>query len=521
MLREVERPVTLPPHPAPILQLPAEKESPADHRMRFVVREVRLDGGEALDTASIAAELSALAGTEVSLADLRREASRLTQILREAGYALARVVVPAQEIRDGTVRFLVLEGRLGRISTDNRSALEDAHLAALLHAQVPADAPLQTAQLDRALQLLSDLSGAGMVTGTLAPGDRVGTSDLAVAVLPGKALAGEISIDDHGNHYTGRNRLNAWLDANSPAGWGERLRVSLTATDESLYYGRIAYDLPMGADGLRLGAAVSRSVYELGRGFAELKAHGTADTASIYGSYPLLRSRSSNLVLGGSVEQRQLADRVDATDSATDKSATVLTISLEGDWQDGFAGGAVSHVRLAASSGHLEIDTPAARILDDAGPQSAGGYAKWQASLSRLQAIGATTRLYAGLQGQWAGKNLDSSEKFTLGGAYGVRAYPQGEGVGDEGALVTLELRQDLGSGLEAKGFYDWGSVRINKNDFSTAANSLTLAGYGLGLGWRRGGFFLSAAIAWRDRQAAVSAPDKSVRTWLQLGWTF
>lgn len=521
ILQELERPAVPAPRAAPTLQLPEETDGQADGKIRFTVREARLEGGEALDTAPLRAELDSLGGKEASLGDLRRLARQLTQMLRDSGYALARVVVPAQEIRDGAVRFLLLEGRLGRVSADNRSGIDNERLDALLRAQVPADAPLQSVALDRALLLLSDLPGAGRVAGSLAPGDRVGTSDLTVAVTPGKPLEGELTADNYGNRYTGENRISARLDANSPAGIGDRLRANLTASDEALYYGRIAYDVPLGDDGLRLGGALSRSSYELGREFANLRSHGTADTASFYGSYPLLRSRAANLALGASAEHRKLDDRIDSTGTATAKSADVLTLSVDGDWQDALGGGAVTRLRLAASGGRLAIDTPAAQASDAAGPRAAGGYVKWQASVSRLQALAPETRLYASLQTQWAGKNLDSSEEFSLGGAYGVRAYPQGEGVGDEGALANLEVRYDLLPGLEARAFYDWGAVRINKNDFTTSANTLTLAGYGVGLGWTGGEFFVSATVAWRDRQAATSAPDKSTRAWLVAGWRF
>jgi len=38
--------------------------------------------------------------------------------------------------------------------------------------------------------------------------------------------------------------------------------------------------------------------------------------------------------------------------------------------------------------------------------------------------------VYGRVSAQWASKNLDSSQKFGLGGPNGVRAYPSGEGYG-------------------------------------------------------------------------------------------
>jgi hemolysin activation/secretion protein len=86
-----------------------------------------------------------------------------------------------------------------------------------------------------------------------------------------------------------------------------------------------------------------------------------------------------------------------------------------------------------------------------------------------------------------ASKNMDSSEKFYLGGPVGVRAYPNNEGGGSEGQLMTLELRQNLPKDLVLTAFYDHGHVTVNKsNDFAGAANpnEMTYKGAGLQLAW-------------------------------------
>jgi hypothetical protein len=70
------------------------------------------------------------------------------------------------------------------------------------------------------------------------------------------------------------------------------------------------------------------------------------------------------------------------------------------------------------------------------------------------------------VSGQTASKNLDSSEKFSLGGINGVRAYPQGEASGDEGYRGTVELRHNVMPNVQATVFYDWGKVTINRNPF-------------------------------------------------------
>jgi hemolysin activation/secretion protein len=69
----------------------------------------------------------------------------------------------------------------------------------------------------------------------------------------------------------------------------------------------------------------------------------------------------------------------------------------------------------------------------------------------------------ARLRGQWASRNLDSQNRFSLGGASGVRAYTTVDGFGDDAALLSLEVNKRLMRGLAVGGFYDGGVVRPAK----------------------------------------------------------
>jgi hemolysin activation/secretion protein len=93
-------------------------------------------------------------------------------------------------------------------------------------------------------------------------------------------------------------------------------------------------------------------------------------------------------------------------------------------------------------------------------------------ALSRLQRLTNADTLSLAVSGQVANKNLDSSEKFSLGGATGVRTYPQGEADGNEGYLASVELRHNLNDALQAILFYDTGAIRINQTPFGVVASN-------------------------------------------------
>jgi hemolysin activation/secretion protein len=292
---------------------------------------------------------------------------------------------------------------------------------------------------------------------------------------------------------------------------------------EGLNYFRAAYQLQVGQ--ARVGAAFSNLEYALGQDFESLLANGTARTMGFFGSYPLLRSRNENLYLGASYESKRFEDRLDSVASTTEKAAHVFTASLSGDQRDNLGGGGLNLFALTLSSGDITIQTAAAHSLDATTAQSNGHFSKLGYSASRLQNLSPSFALYAGINGQLASKNLDASEKMELGGMSAVRAYPEGEGYGDEGYVLNLEARwllpqwspRAVGQ-LQLVGFIDSGSVTLNKNPWSTDSNQRHLSGVGIGLNWMAADKFqLRLAYAHKlGDEAARSAPDANDRLWLQ-----
>lgn len=211
-----------------------------------------------------------------------------------------------------------------------------------------------------------------------------------------------------------------------------------------------------------------------------------------------------------------------STSTVTDRSSRAMSVGLSGDVS---ASSRVTAFSLAAVSGRLEIETPAARTIDDATARSNGRFSKLAFSALHLQALSNAWSLYLSVYGQAAGKNLDSSEKMTLGGANGVRAYPQGEASGDTGYVATLELRYAMNTAfgvLQPFVGYDAGAITINENAFGTAANRRHLGGYAAGVSLiKAADYQLKLTVAARGSQPAVSDKDKSARAWVHLSKYF
>jgi len=448
-------------------------------------------------------------------------ATKIGAHYRSNGYIVTQAYLPAQSIKDGVVTIAVIEGRYGDITLRNKSNLSEPLARELLEGLNPGD-PIAIGPLETRLLLLSDLPGVE-VKSTLSPGTSVGASDLLVEVNPGQRVTGSVEADNAGNRYTGEYRVGGTVNLNNPTGHGDVASLRVLTSGEGLKYGRGSYQTQVGRG--TVGAAFTALDYRLGKEFESLRAHGTARIASLYGSYPLIRSRSTNLYALLHFDHKTFQDKVDSVPSVTDKRVKVLMASLAGNHRDRIGGGGLSRFSLTGSTGDVDIRTPVARAVDAVTARTNGHYNKLGFTASRLQRVTDTVSLSAAIQGQVASKNLDISEKMVLGGMYGVRAYPAGEAYADEGYILTLEARyllprpaNDFPGRVHLIGFIDTGRVTINAEPWIAGRNHRTLSGAGLGLGWAEYGNFAVNAY-WARKigdEPAISAPDKNSRFWIQ-----
>ena len=516
-------PVPAAPRAAPEIRIQpqAAPATDASDQVRITVDKLRVSGAHVYSEPELLEIARFRPGSELSLSDLREMAARITAHYRTHGYFVALAYLPQQEVKDKAVTIAVSEGQYRNVTINNSSRLSDRVVRGSLDGINRGD-PVLLAPLENRLLVLSDLPGVN-VRSTLVPGEAIGSSDLLVDVTPGKLLSGSVDFDNAGNRYTGEWRVGATVNVNNPLGLGDVASLRLLTSGQGLDYARASYQLQVGRG--QVGVAYSRLDYRLGREFESLGAHGTAEIASVFGRYPLVRSRDDNLYLQLSYDAKKFRDVVDSAPSVTDKKARVLTASLYGDHSDSLFGGGQTSYGLGLSTGTIDIQTPEALAADQATARSNGRFNKLAFNAGRSQALGGPFSMFAGISGQLTSKNLDVSEKMELGGMNAVRAYPEGEAYADEGYLLTLEGRMLLPNfsdrmpgRVQLVAFVDAGSVRTNKNPWSVGDNRRTLSGAGVGAVWSDPGNFMLRAYYARKlgNEKATSAPDKSGRFWIQ-----
>lgn len=520
--RDNQPPALQAPKPDPGLQLDSEPEpqtQPGGPQVQ--IDRVEFSGNTLLATETLQAAIADLLGRSLDLAGLRSLAQRVSDRYTAAGYPFTRAYLPPQDLQGGSLKIAVLEGRYGAISTDGEPRLATQSLPFLR--DLRRGDPIESAPLERRLLLLADQPGV-KVTPLIRSGAEEGTGDLLVTVSRTPLLNVDLGYDNHGSTFTGehRARLNARFD--SPFRLGDQVLLRGVSSTKNLWLGSLSYSVPVGTSGLRASLSHARTVYELGGNFRSLDASGTADISAAAVSLPLRRSPSANTAVAVTLENKTLRDRLGIIDSDERKSSRNLGFSLQFDRRDRSG---VTYGSLGIVPGDLRLRGEAAAIDAASGRRAGGGFVKWTLDIARVQTLGQSgITVFGRMAAQRSDQNLDSSEKFSLGGPYAVRAYPIGEGNGDEGMLAQLELRGSAGR-LTPFVFFDAAHAKLNAKVVSLlikpAVNTRSLTGTGLGVRVNRGTLTADGVVAWRTRGGKPQAEDddSSPRLWLNLSYRF
>jgi len=499
--------------------LPPERPQSPSAGTTVVVSSIVFEGNTIFASDRLNALVVGELGKRHDLEGLRGVARLVGAFYRQNGYPFARAIVPVQQLKDGVLHIRILEGAYGEIQATGEpkvAAGSQPFLSPLVHGDL-----IEATRLERTMLIIDDLPGVS-VRPVVSPGKSVGFGDLGVAVALEKQQGGELGIDNEGSRYTGDIRFKGSWYRNSALLFGDQLAASVLATNQSLWLGSLDYDRPLGSSGLRGQIGWALNSYELGKEFASLEASGLARVWSAKLSYPLIRSRQTNLSASFGFQYKTLHDVYAASGTTEDKFSRGLPLALRFDHRDGLIGGGITYGQLTWTHGNLSLD-PALTALDDASARKQGDFNKVNLDLARVQNLPAGFTLYGRYSLQLADRNLDSSERFGLGGAQGVRAYPLGEGMGDQGWLGQVELRYDAGI-FAPYAFYDVAQADTNYRPWTASADvTRHISGAGVGLRTTYQQWSGDVSLAWPITGGDAQADSKqaSPRIWVSVSRTF
>ena len=374
---------------------------------------------------------------------------------------LARAILPPQDLTEGILTVDVIESVFSKVEIEQElSDLPNtqAHVTAIIENQQTTGEPLNTKSIERALALANDVPGIS-VQGSLRQGRDAGETELLLKMYQGRTRQTELNIDNGGSRSTGAIRLMATLNWFNPNDLADLLNIVAVHTQGS-DYARLAYSVPVGTDGWRMGVNASSMNYKVVVGDQGMVgAFGQAITKGLEWVYPLLRADDSSATVTLTADTKKFQNTSAQGLVMSDYEAKVMAAQVSGFFRDLNPGGATGTYSLQVSHGAINLDGSLSQQTDRNTVQTEGQFNKIRLNGTWQQPITTQTSAFVSYTGQLSDKNLDSSEKMQLGGMNGVRAYPTGEGSGSDGQMIQLELREQLENGINMAAFYDWGQV--------------------------------------------------------------
>lgn len=495
---------------------PCALDRPEFADIRFTVQGAQFDGLERVPGLSLEAAYADYVGRELPvsvLCDIRAEANAQ---LRRQGY-LATVEIPEQSLADGVPDFRVVFGRLTAVRVRGEAGPSEKLVAGYLEKLTAQDVfNINTAE--RYLLLADDLPGLDVRLSLRpaaggAPGDLVGE----VAVLRQRGMV-DLNIQNMGSRAIGRFGGTLRGEVYDLTGLGDRTTVALFSTLDFAEQQtvQIGHDFRFGSNGWRLGGQFTWSIANPSVGLAGIDVESDTIFASLFASYPVVRTRGHTLLAEGGfdyVDQEVMVNDF----GLTDDRVRMAYARVAGEWTDQKsvlrAGGYSPfepRVRLrygAEVRQGLDVfdaspdcrpnllgcllggDTPPSRIEADPAPLLLRLNADAEYRPDPLLTFSLRT------QAQITGDALPAFEEIAAGNFSIGRGYDPGAVLGDSGVMGAFELRYGslapktmTGVAWQPYLFTDY-AVVWNEDPSRRAANPdrLWSAGGGMRVAWGQG----------------------------------
>ena len=522
-----------------------KKSKPIDDlKSSIFVNEIRFSGKvKKFTEAKLKSLLKDYTNKKLSFSEINEAVELIQEFYLVNDFFLAKVTLPEQEVVDGIIYININEGKLDSkdpfIIKENNLRLYKDILSDYIENALSTG--ITKNGLERALLNINDLPGISAVS-TIEPGVEEGSSKIILNVVEDDLVTGSITLDNYGNRYTAKQRSTVQIDVNNPSKIGDKLSITKTFnTGQKFDYSQFDYEVPVGQSGLKAFASASRLEFEIGK---ELKTNpvsiGNADTYEIGIKYPVQRTNNQSVFLRTSIEKKEIYNETTGV-LTNDKTLEKTKIGFDFEGKNIFQNDSISGISVSGIFGELDLSKVNTDYTNDQSSTGAKTHGDFSKALFDVYHIHRFTekinfKYYGSLQS--ASKNLDSSEKMSLGGISGVRAYPSGEASGDEGYKLSFEVQYDLSKpdmdfDLIGTLFYDYGRIRQYKDSSNislTTPNEYSLSGWGvsfdlianervkLNLGWAK-------AIGDNDGQSSSGnnsdGRDDSSRAWFQVIFRF
>ena len=459
------------PKTTPILKAPIEKDlsiNTNSSEITVMIRSIEFLGNNLFSNEELNQIFLDQLPQEMTFDQLAQMADQVSNFYRLQGYWVA-AILPEQIFTDEILIIQVLESSLGEVIIETEEEnlnISINKLEKYLTHRLNSNSILNTFQLEKNIANINAIPGLLSMT-NLQPGQKELSTDILLSVYNTPTYNLNTSFDNYGSRASGEERLINALSFKGLLNQGESIDISQAHTKGSEYTA-VSINLPVGYGGGRTTWRYSDMIYELGTPFNSTKPSGSSVEAYADLSSKLFQIQKFNFS-GRVAASHTKYDNDVLTGKSNKKYIEKIVANFSFDSQDSFLLGGISYGDVALTQGMLNLKGYSTDYDNDQlSAKTHGPYSKVVLSLGKIQQINTSDQLSLKFSSQYALKNLDGAEQFSLGGTSGVRAYPSGEGSGSHGFLTNFEYKKQLFDNFSISAFYDYGMVKVYKNTYSS-----------------------------------------------------
>lgn len=449
------------------------------------------------DRPALLGDLLKRVGQPLTTADLEQIVNRIITECRAMGRPVVDVFVPEQDVTEGFVRIVVIEGILGAVRVEGGKHTDSAWLIAQVQ-QKPGE-PIRTQPL------LEDLDWMNQnpfrdVQLAFQKGTLPRTTDIVLRVNDSAPFRIYGGYENTGTIATGKDRLLAGFNLGRLLGATDQLNYQFTSspTISQFQAHGASYIAPL----------PWRDI---------LTISGTWSTSRPVNSDPLLTSQGTSWEVSGNYQiplspTQSLRHNLQfgANFKRSDNNLEFGGTQIFGDYTDIVQFSAAYNAQLTDPLGRTSANAILVLSPGDLGANNdndkfravradaSAKYVYFRAAIDRQTILPKELQLVTRLTGQFSDSPLLASEQLSAGGADTVRGYPAQIVNGDSGLIFINELRTpalqilNLDSGQSFKdalvflAFLDAGFVNNRGSNAGTVSNA-TLIGAGPGVRYNIG----------------------------------
>ena len=219
----------------------------ADENVRFPITKVVLenDSGKFYFLRHIARDYE---GRELALKEINEAVGKMNRELMQRGFSTSRVVIPEQNLSEGTLRLVLQVGRIHSVRfADGSDTLYTYNLFPFREGDV-----LNVRDIEQGLEQAKRLPSQD-ITVKLLPAQEPQMTDVLLTVMRSKNVYGTISLDDSGLKDTGKLQLYGNVGVDQIFQRNDILRIGMNLDGAQDGYAKgtrghnVSYTIPYGA----------------------------------------------------------------------------------------------------------------------------------------------------------------------------------------------------------------------------------------------------------------------------------